>query len=87
MNFVNEDILTQDRVSITNLLQEIGQEEVIAEIVAGLSAQGKYISSKYFYNKKGSLLFEEITRLKEYYPTRTEKGILKQINMMMRQMC
>lgn len=79
MNFVNEDILTLDRVSITNLLQEIGQEEVIEEIVSGLFVQGRYISSKYFYNKKGSLLFEEITRLKEYYPTRTEKGILTQI--------
>jgi L-histidine N-alpha-methyltransferase len=79
MNFVNEDILTMDRISITNLLQQIGQEEVIAEITGGLEAEGKYISSKYFYNKKGSLLFEEITRLKEYYPTRTEKGILRQI--------
>jgi L-histidine N-alpha-methyltransferase len=68
-----------DRISITNLLQQIGQEEVIAEITGGLEAEGKYISSKYFYNKKGSLLFEEITRLKEYYPTRTEKGILRQI--------
>lgn len=79
MNFVNEDILTLERISITNLLQEIGQEEVIAEINSGLFAPEKYISSKYFYNKKGSLLFEEITRLKEYYPTRTEKEILTQI--------
>jgi len=79
MNFVNEDIVKLDRISITNLLQKIGQEEVIAEIVEGLEADSKYISSKYFYNKKGSILFEEITRLREYYPTRTEKEILKQI--------
>lgn len=79
MNFVNEEILTLNRISITNLLQEIGQEEVVAEIVSGLESQQKSISSKYFYNKKGSLLFEEITRLKEYYPTRTEKGILEKI--------
>jgi len=79
MNFVNEETVTLNRVSITNLLQEIGPEEVIVEIVTGLQAQQKSISSKYFYNKEGSILFEEITRLKEYYPTRTEKGILKQI--------
>jgi len=79
MNYVNEDTITLDRISITNLLQNIGQEEVVTEIIEGLQAERKYISSKYFYNKKGSLLFEEITRLKEYYPTRTEKEILKQI--------
>ena len=79
MNFVNEDIVTLNRISIINLLQEIGPDEVSAEIVAGLKAEQKSISSKYFYNSEGSLLFEEITRLEEYYPTRTEKGILKQI--------
>lgn len=79
MNFVNEETLSLNRISISNLLQEIGQEEVVEEIVCGLQSQQKSISSKYFYNKKGSVLFEEITRLKEYYPTRTEKGILKQI--------
>jgi len=79
MNFVNEDTVTLNRISITNLLQEIGPEEVVKEIVSGLQADQKYISSKFFYNKEGSILFEEITRLKEYYPTRTEKGILKQI--------
>jgi len=79
MNFVNEDIVTLNRISITNLLQEIGPDEVSAEIVAGLLADQKTISSKYFYNSNGSLLFEEITRLEEYYPTRTEKGILRQI--------
>mgnify|MGYP001816913247 FL=1 len=79
MNFVKEDTLELKRISITNLLQEIGRDEVIEEIVSGLQSKQKFISSKYFYNKQGSILFEEITRLKEYYPTRTEKGILKQI--------
>ncbi len=79
MNFVNEDIVTLNRVSITNLLQEIGPDSVIEEIVTGLRAEQKTISSKYFYNGQGSLLFEEITHLKEYYPTRTEKSILKKI--------
>ncbi|TFH26517.1 MAG: L-histidine N(alpha)-methyltransferase, partial [Bacteroidia bacterium] len=38
-----------------------------------------YISPKYFYNAGGSQLFESITELEEYYPTRTEKAILSGI--------
>ena len=79
MNFVREDTITLNRISITNLLQEIGTEEVVREIVGGLFSRQRHISSKYFYNEKGSLLFEKITQLKEYYPTRTEKAILKRI--------
>jgi len=80
MNFVNEEVVTRSRVSITNLLQEIGSDEMRKEIVSGLRSRQRSISSKYFYNEAGSLLFEEITRLEEYYPTRTEKNILKQIS-------
>ncbi len=79
MNFVNEDIITLNRVSITNLLQEIGPDEVRDEIIAGLREKQKSISSKYFYNPAGSELFEEITTLEEYYPTRTEMSILERI--------
>ncbi|MDX2431657.1 MAG: L-histidine N(alpha)-methyltransferase [Bacteroides sp.] len=79
MNFVNEDVVTLNRTSITNLLQEIGPEEVREEIIAGLTSEKKHISSKYFYNKAGSELFEEITSLEEYYPTRTEMAILERI--------
>lgn len=79
MNYINEEVITASRISITNLLQEIGPDEVIREIIAGLRAKQKTISSKYFYNRVGSILFEEITRLEEYYPTRTEKSILKKI--------
>ena len=37
------------------------------------------LPSKYFYDDRGSALFEEITRLPEYYPTRTEEAILETI--------
>ncbi|MBS3650431.1 L-histidine N(alpha)-methyltransferase [Pseudaminobacter sp. 19-2017] len=47
-----------------------------ADVVAGLQATPKRIPSKYFYDTAGSLLFEEITQLPEYYPTRVERGIL-----------
>lgn len=46
------------------------------EIVKGLMQTPATISPKYFYDAKGSALFEDITRLKEYYPTRTEQAIM-----------
>jgi L-histidine N-alpha-methyltransferase len=42
----------------------------------GLTAQPKWLPPKWFYDARGSELFEEITRLPEYYPTRTERAIL-----------
>ena len=47
------------------------------DVVDGLSRQPKQLSPKYFYDAAGSELFEQITRLPEYYPTRTELGILR----------
>ena len=43
----------------------------------GLNEKPKWLSAKYFYDAAGSELFEEITRLPEYYPTRTELSILE----------
>jgi len=48
------------------------------EILAGLKLSPKTISAKYFYDQKGSTLFEAITCLPEYYPTRTEINLLRQ---------
>lgn len=48
------------------------------DVVAGLGQpEQKVLSPKYFYDAAGSALFEQITVLPEYYPTRTELGILK----------
>jgi dimethylhistidine N-methyltransferase len=47
-----------------------------AEVLAGLSASPKRLSPKFFYDQRGSRLFDAITELPEYYPTRTEIGIL-----------
>ena len=44
--------------------------------LAGLTATRKWLPPKWFYDKVGSELFEDITRLPEYYPTRTERAIL-----------
>ena len=62
--------------AIKNYLPHIGAERASQEIIEGLKAEQKYISSKFFYDKEGSELFERITNLKEYYPTRLEKEIL-----------
>lgn len=48
------------------------------EVVAGLGKLRKELPAKFFYDKRGSELFEEITRLPEYYVTRTEIEILDQ---------
>jgi dimethylhistidine N-methyltransferase len=47
-----------------------------ADAVAGLTDSPKHLPSKYFYDERGSALFENITELPEYYPTRTEVGLL-----------
>src|SRR3954451_10037755 len=46
-------------------------------VIHGLSDSPKWLWAKYFYDVAGSALFEEITRLPEYYPTRTELSILE----------
>jgi len=47
------------------------------DVIDGLSQQLKRLSPKYFYDVAGSELFEQITLLPEYYPTRTELSILR----------
>jgi dimethylhistidine N-methyltransferase len=51
--------------------------ETLAEIYAGLGSTPKRLPCKLFYDAAGSRLFEEITALPEYYPTRTELAILE----------
>ena len=48
-----------------------------ADARAGLSATPKVLPPKWFYDERGSELFEKITRLDEYYPTRAERSILR----------
>ncbi len=49
------------------------------DVLAGLGASPKSLPSKYFYDAEGSRLFEAITELPEYYPTRTETALLRAI--------
>jgi dimethylhistidine N-methyltransferase len=59
--------------AITKVTEGFGEA-----VVAGLSQEAKTIPARYFYDLRGSELFEEITRLPEYYPTRTETAVLKE---------
>ena len=57
-------------------VQTIRNQDFFDHVLSGLSQTQKRIDSKWFYDEAGSQLFEEITRLPEYYPTRTEVAIL-----------
>ncbi len=75
---VHEDMITMlDRRGCGNdgLLDR--KAEMIREVGAGFEREQKELSPKYFYDRRGSELFEEITRLEEYYQTRTESAILR----------
>ena len=57
---------------------KLSQREAFrADVLAGLSQRQKTLPSRWFYDQRGSELFEEITRLDEYYLTRTETAILR----------
>lgn len=51
--------------------------DFLEEVRAGLEAPRRTLPCKYFYDAKGSKLFDDITEARDYYPTRTEMGILR----------
>ena len=51
-----------------------------ADALAGLAATPKSLPPKWFYDAEGSALFEKITELPEYYPTRAERSILRAVS-------
>ena len=52
-------------------------QTMLEEVVNGLSGEQKTLPSKYFYDDRGSKLFDEICELDEYYVTRTESALMK----------
>ncbi len=56
---------------------EILRERMAEDVREGLGSNPKTLKPKYFYDARGSRLFEEITRLPEYYQTRTERELLR----------
>jgi len=52
-------------------------DDLFSEVINGLRSEHKTLPCKYFYDAEGSRLFDRICELEEYYPTRTEVGILR----------
>jgi len=71
------ELLNKSLIMIDNFLQKNGDKELVKNIIADLTSSSKKISSVFFYDDKGSKLFDEITTLPEYYLTRTEIKLLK----------
>ena len=69
---------TSKPIKILNFLDGTYRNEIAKEVHKGLTSVQKSIPSKYFYDAKGSKLFEDICDLPEYYLTRTEMSILKE---------
>ena len=55
----------------------VDHSSMLDDVLSGLSHKQKSIPPKYFYDQQGSLIFDEITDLPEYYPTRTEARIMQ----------
>jgi dimethylhistidine N-methyltransferase len=62
--------------AVARRLQPAPGDAFLHDVIAGLTAQPKYLLPKYFYDAAGARLFEQITGLPEYYPTRCELEIL-----------
>ena len=71
---------TQSSARLTiDVVDATGVNGTMAEDVrAGLTAERKELPPKYFYDEAGSRLFEQITRLPEYYPARAEREVLEE---------
>jgi dimethylhistidine N-methyltransferase len=67
-------IVTQIDVHLT---PDYAARSLREDVRAGLTADPKWLPPKWFYDARGSELFEQITRLPEYYPTRAEREILQ----------
>jgi L-histidine Nalpha-methyltransferase len=70
--------MTRERIEKPHVDVAPGLAEFRADVWNGLAASPKTLPCKYLYDERGSRLFEEICGLPEYYPTRTEIGILQE---------
>lgn len=67
------DIALDVHISPEKLLDDLR-----SDVRQGLTASPKWLSPKWFYDAAGSELFEQITELPEYYPTRTERALIEE---------
>lgn len=71
--------MTAEVASLRELVDcSVPPDDFRADVLDGLSEPQKRLPAKYFYDERGSQLFDRICELPEYYPTRTEMGLLEQ---------
>src|SRR6476469_3858863 len=70
-------LLQTDEIRIESWLSETEERSLANDVLDGLTRPFKELPPKHFYDARGSELFEAICELPEYYPTRTERGILE----------
>ena len=61
----------------THTIGRSARDDLIADVRVGLTATPKQLPPRWFYDERGSELFDAITQLPEYYQTRTEMSILR----------
>ncbi len=71
-------VLDSPAIRIESWLSEADERSLANDVLDGLTRPFKELPPKHFYDARGSELFERICELPQYYPTRTETGILRQ---------
>ncbi len=69
----------EDRLTVRHLYTDLVEAGLPGDVRLGLSEVPKWLPPKYFYDARGSRLFEQICDTPEYYPTRVELGLLSRI--------
>lgn len=69
--------MKQDSVAIDRRFDDEAQQARLEQVLAGMRESPRRISPIWFYDRRGSALFERICELPEYYPTRTELAIMR----------
>lgn len=77
MSLLTDNNCLNDRLQIKELQEFDNTSDDGIEVIKGLTQTQKNLPPRYFYNANGSLLFEQICELPEYYPTRMETEILQ----------
>ncbi|HLT24015.1 MAG TPA: L-histidine N(alpha)-methyltransferase [Ignavibacteria bacterium] len=72
--FSKEEI--NDRLNVYRFERSLAENSFAEDVRKGLTHERKFLYPKYFYDDRGSELFDQITQTEDYYPTRTEESIL-----------
>ena len=74
----NEQVTVQDGLELLEFAPQ--QRPLLEEVVEGLTATEKSLPAKLHYDQRGSMLFEQICEVDEYYITRTELALMREIS-------